>query len=807
MSSRVLVLLLIAASGCATLNAKKHINAAEKAEAAGDLASAIREYEQAIAAAPNNPNYVERLEKAKTSGATAHADRARAAEAQSDWATAAESWKSALAFRKTAEHQARFELAQLRTQRVDPLDLYLATQKVAQTVPNDADIQRSLDDSRSSALKYYFKLAETYFDAGSFDAAYDAYEAARKVKPEDEAWKSLKYRITTARHFESVGDAKLKTGDALASYTAYQTAAQSADLPGLQAKMDRAKKGAGSLIEQIEQARAADRLKKWEDAAELYTILRDRPDAPKDVAEGAVRTRKESAKIRADRATVFAQQNQAEKAVAQLNLALEHTDLDPKVMSLYREAITAMEAGRVSDALAKLKEAGAAAPDVAIAAASLAANESKARAELETAKAIAAADPADAMMRVARLEALKASLPGYDTVRGALVKRAFAVLIERAEAKANEGNPKEAAELFQTSLGIAKIPANLAGPLDRGAKALIAGDFTSGEAAFKEATAQDAKSRLAKTGLAIASSLRLAELRREASAAESVEDPMRAAAAYRGILELAPDDLHAKEGLAALRDALIERALAAADANKAANHPGSAYVFVRRVLDLDPQHPKALDLLTRLSGSFDQRATPLGWVAPLVRGNRLGEVCPGAETDLRERVILYLTKTPKLGADYLQREQTKEIDAGKRPAPPLEIVAALEHCAVNAAGAAVGITMQIRLAGKVLVQEQAGASFDPATLPKDEAKEKLDEAKIRDSVMKEAARMVALTAQKNAAKLDGWRAQAAQSHLAKGDDEAVACDYATFVLAGDKLPAAEKAVLRDIERYIAVKFK
>ena len=67
--------------------------------------------------------------------------------------------------------------AELRTRRVDPLDLYLATQKVAQSVPSNADIQRELESSRKSALLYYFKLAETYFDAESFDAAYDAYEA------------------------------------------------------------------------------------------------------------------------------------------------------------------------------------------------------------------------------------------------------------------------------------------------------------------------------------------------------------------------------------------------------------------------------------------------------------------------------------------------------------------------------------------------------------------------------------------------------------------------------------------------------
>ncbi len=793
--------------GCATLNAKKHASAARKAEDAGDLSRAIAEYEAAIAAAPGNAEYLGKLEAAKAKGASQHADAARAAEAQEDWATAAEQWRGAALYQKTAEHQARYELAQLRTRRVDPLDLYLATAKVAESVPGDVSTQQALEASRAAALKYYFRLAETYFDGGSFDSAYDAYESARKVKPEDEAWKSLKYRITRARHYESVGDAKLKAGDALAAYQAYETASQSADLPGLSGKMDRAKRGAGSLIEQLEQARAAERLQKWEDAAELFTILRDRPEAPKDVAEAAVRTRKESAKLRSDRALAFAKQGQADKASAALMLAVEHTDVPVATLSVLRDALTALNSGHPAEALEKVRAAEKLSPELTLGTAAAAVVEAKARAELDEAKLQATTDPAEAMVRVARLEPLEAKLPGYAQVRSALVKRAFTVLVERAEAGAAQGRGPEAAEQFKTALSIAKVPGALAAPLDAGAKALVAGDYAGAEASFREAEKADGKSRLAKTGLSIASALALAAMRREAIEARAVEDTLREASALRGILERVPGDAEASSALEALRPAIIERSLAAADAHKAADRPGSAYVFVRRVLELEPKNPRALDLLTRLSGSFDQRTTPLGWVPPVLRGNRLAEACPAGETDLRDRVILYLTKTPKLGADYLQREQTREIDGGKRGAPSLELVAALEHCAVNTAGAAVGVTMQIRLAGKPIAQEPVSATFDPSKLPKEEAKEKLDEAKMRDAVMKEAARLVAMAAQKHAAALDGWRVAEARTRLTKADDEGVACSYATLMMAGDKLVPAEREVLRDLERYVLQKFR
>ncbi|MFO0726556.1 MAG: hypothetical protein U1E65_22410 [Myxococcota bacterium] len=803
----IVALLVSSLAGCAALSANKRYGAGEKAEQNGDLGTAIREYQAAAEIAPANPKFSQALSRAKKKSLDNETNAARQAESAGDWAGAAQHWKAASAIQPGKDLEARAELARLKTDRVDPLELYQATKKLSEALPGDAEAQKALDQARADAVRYYSKLAETMFDGGSFQDAYQSYENARKVKPDDEIFKGLKYRIARAKSFEADGDARLKSGDALAAYRAYEEAQKSADLPGLGAKLDRAKRGAGSLIEQLEQAKAAERLQKWEDAAELYTVIRDRSDAPKDVAESALKTRKESAKIRADRAVAFAGKNDADKASAALALAVEHTDAPAPTMSLLRAGLEAVEAGQIGVALQKFQAAKTASPELPLHAAAVEVAKVKARSEFESAKVQAVSDPAEAMVRVQRLSVLKDQIPGYDAIRGQLVKRAFTVLMDRAEMYARDGKGPQAAELFKTALDIAKVPADLKEPLDRGADRLKAGDFAEADAAFKKAAGADAKSRLAKTGLMIAGALRLTELKRQAAAAKEADDPLRAAAAYREILTFLPDDQATKDALEELRPELIEGSMSTARAQKTAGRPGGAYVYVRRVLELEPNHPEANDLITSLAGSFDLREAPLGWVSPVHRGGQLGDACPGAERDIRDRTALYLTRTRNLGADYLQPDGVKDVDAKKRPAPPVEMLSALESCAVNRMGGSVAMTMQIRLAGQVLAEEQIAVRFDPATLPKDEAKDGIDDAKVMDATLKEVARQLALAVQKHAAKLKDWRSQEARARIKANDEEAVAQSYAVLTMKGEKLTPAEKETLRELERFVLAKFK
>jgi tetratricopeptide (TPR) repeat protein len=801
--------LVLLIAGCASLGAKKHFGAAQKAEQQGDLATAIKEYEAALQQQPSNAEYKGALERAKRSAADAHVAAARDSEAKSDWQGAIEHWQGALQFapERSGELGARLELAKLRTKRSDPLEFFQATERLAKALPNDQDAQRALEEARSEAFRYYAKLAETFFDAGAFAQAYEAFESAKKVKPNDEAFKGLKYRISRARYLEALGDQKMKAGDSLAAYRAYEDAASSAELPGLDRKIDRARRGAGSLIEQLEQARAYEKLQKWEDAAELYTLIRERSDAPPEVSKAAEHARLESAKIRAERAASFASQGMADKATAAFALALEHTDGAPQTLELLKSGLEAVQVGRAGEALQKFQAAQKGSPGLPVVDAALKVAAAKAKSEFEAAKAQAEQDPAEAMVRVARLAAFRDRLPGYDQVRAQLVKRAFAVLLDRAETKASEGQGPQAAELFATALEIAKPPATVRAQLDAGANALRAGDYQKAEETLEALRKSDEKSKLAKTGVAIAQGLRLFDLRREARAAEASDDTLRAAAAYREILAIRPDDKEAKGALAELGPELAKSSIAAADAHRSAGRNGSAYVYYKRALELDPTNAHANEALTALAGAFELRPEPVAWVARVVRGGRLGDSCPGAEKDVRERMILYLTRTRNLGADYLGPDQTKEVDEKKRPAPPIELLSALEHCTATESGGNVALTIQVRIAGKVVAEERVGAAFNPSSLPKDEAEGGIDTAKVLGSILKECARLAANVAQKHASALKDWRVTEAKARIQAGDEEGAAASYAVLSMSSEKLSASEREALRELERFILARFR
>lgn len=794
---------------CASLGGKKHFGAGQRAEQQGDLEAALVEYRAAVEAQPENADYRAGLERAQKAAAERRAQLARDAESREDWSGAVGHWRDALTFLPdSAELKARHELAGLHTKRSDPLEYFAATERLAQALPGDPTAAAALEQARNDAFHYYAKLAETYFDAGSFTDAFQSFERARKVKPDDASFKGLKYRISRARHFEALGDQKLKSGDALSAFRAYEEAASFADLPGLEAKLTRARRGAGSLIEQLEQARAFERLQKWEDAAELYTLIRDRSDAPPEIADAARRARQMSAKLRADRATTFAAQGQADQASAAFALALEHTDAAQGTLGLLRDGLLAVEGGQAGEALAKFRQAKTSSPDLPVTDAAFKVVSVRAKVELEAAKAQAQKDPAEAMVRVQRLLPFREDLPGYDQVRSQLVKRAFATLLERAEVRAGEGKGREAAELLATALQIAQVPPALGEPFGAGQKALAAGDYRGAREAFMRALKADKRSRLAQSGSKISTQLWASQLRREAAEAERAEDPLRAASAYRELLVLSPEDHSAEEGLAALRPALVDRSLAAAEAHRAASRPGSAYVYYRRVLELDPTNDRASDAITQLTASFDLKNEATGWVSPSRRGDRLGDACAGAEVTFRERMILYLTRTRNLGAEFLGNEPTKEVDQKKRPPPSVELLSALEHCAVNDTGGSVAASIQVRLGGRPVFTERVAASFDPKALPKDEAGEGIDAAAVLDQLLKEAAKQVSAALAKNAGALADWRVKEAKARIDAGDNEGIAQSYAVLALSQQKLLSnREREVLRELEQQLLVRLR
>ncbi len=789
--------------GCAAFQARKSFSTAERLSRDGDLDAALAEYESAARGAPGNAKYQEALIEARRKAAARHAEAAGEAERGGRWKEALAAWEKAAEVNPTDPSlKARGELARLHTRRSEPIEFWEATQRLAAALPGDAAIQKALARRREDALRYYVKLAGTYADAGAAAEAFLAYEKARKVDPKNEVFDSPMYRMSKAKHLEAEGDAKAEAGDTVAAFRLYEASAALARLPGIDRKLQKAKRVAGSTIEQIEQARGYEKLKQWEDAAELYTVILERGDAPADVKAAARIARSESASLRAGRALELAKKGQAAQAQASLELALEHVDGEAEGVAGVRAGLELLRKGDPSAARPAFAAAKEKAPDLVVHAAAEATVLASAQVRYQEALARAKDDPAGAMVVLAKLGAFEKELKGYDATRKALLKKAFVTLLEQAEARAESGSDEASAELFATALELANPPAKIKAPLDAGATALRTGDYATADAVFDKILEKDSKSRLAQTGKRIAARRRLARLVKEAEEAEAVGDAIRAAAAYRGILEVAPDDAAARAGLDRLRDALITQSVAAADGHKAAGRAGAAFVYYRRALDLDPANELANRGLTEIRGQFDTRRTALAFVAPMLRGGGLGAGCPKIESDLRERLILYLTRSRDLGAEFLQRAGTQEVDDGARPAPTVALRGSVDACEVGPSAGRVAASYELTVGGQSLYKGTATGAFDPSSVPKDELEGGLSPEKVAGGALNEVARQVAKAVRDRATSLADWRGLAAQALVRANDADGAARMYATLRLDEDKLTDAERAALRDLARFI-----
>ncbi|MCK6547177.1 hypothetical protein L6R52_15105 [Myxococcota bacterium] len=805
--SLAIVLASSLAAGCATVSARSAFTKGEKARAAGQLDEALGHYEKAAAGDPKKPEYKQALEATRAEALRRHVDAARDAEARGDHASAAKEWEAALRYDpSSAELPARRDLARLRMKQADPVEFYEAAKKLAEALPGDAAVQKNLVDAKAAAAGYHLRLADTYADAKSWDRAHAAFDAAKKIDPENKVFTTAAYKTAEARYLEGLGDEKIKAGDQVSAYQLYEKAASLRPSPGLDAKLRAAKRSAGSIIEQYEQARAAEMNKLWEEAAELYTLVGARPGAPADVPERAARSRKESAKIRSDRAKAFAEKGLSDKASAELVLALEHTDAAKDVVELLRAGLDALSAGQPGDAIAKIMQARSAAPDLAIVAVAPGVLMLGAKAELARVKVLADVNPVDALLALRKLEPLSKELAGYAELRDKLVKKAFGAIVESAEKASGEGRFDAAAELLSTALDISKPPKDLADVLRAGAAALAKKEWDAAREAFGKALAASAKSNLARVGKKVATDARLFELRAEAREARDAEDTMRAAIAYRAILALDPEDVDAKVGTEQLKAVLVEDAVRSAQANDAAGKKGAAYVYYRRVLDLDPANLEAKVAVEKIGAELAGPATePEAFVAPVTRGAALGDACAGAEKDLRDRLVLYLNKTRKLGAEYVAREQVTAIDEQKRAAPPVTLKTSLERCSLAGKDGAMSLTVELVLEPEVLVKETAPVKLDLSGLPKDEV-EDLSPKKVEKLLLGEAAKVVTGVIRPHAAKLGDWRAVQAKAALASGDAEACARAFAS--LSAVKAPSdAERKVARDLEQFLLNRYR
>ena len=798
----------ILVTGCATMEARRYHADGEKAEQAGDYPAAVRAYEAAVDAQPGNPQYIEALAVAKNEARKAHVAAAEAAEKSGDSAKARAEWKKAASLEPGDRSlEARAELATLGKKWRDPVDHYQLVRKLAGEVENEATASK-LAAAEKEAFLYYQRLAELAADGDDLAFAYDLFEKARAIDPEHAVFTEPGYLAAKSRHLEGVADERMEAGDRLGAFETYEQAAALHKGRGLMRKLRKAKRGAGPLIEQLEQARGFADLGQWEDAAELYTVIRERPDAPEGTAETAADVRRKSAELRADRALSYADRGAMDQGQAVLALALEHTDGHEEVVALVAEGIDRLKASDPTGARDKFDFASEMDGSLKIVKAGQALALASARASFERARKDAEIDPAAAMVRLSRLDGFKKELRGYGKTRKKLVRGAFKALIEQAELKADAGLDNEAAEMLATALDISTAPRAIKDPLKSGTEALLAGDYATAEEVFAGVLAEHEKSRIAKIGSRIAHTRRLDALRQQAADARAVDDPIRAASAYQAILTVDPEDEEAVQGLEELKGLLVEASMKAAEGHDKGGRKGAAYVYYQRAIDLEPDNAEARASLDALGRQFVLRELPLAWVAAVKRGDALKkDACPEAEEDFREKVILYLTKTRKLGAEFLLRGDTLEVDSGERPPPPVRVDGALDYCAANEAGASIAATVRVRVGGDLLYESRVQGKFDPSSVPKDELEEGLSPQFVLNAALSDGAKAISRLVLKKSKMLAKWREIEAKAYMRSNNDEAAARAYAKLRQAGDKLTAGERSVLRELERFIVNRFR
>lgn len=794
-------------TGCATFQARSSFSRGEKAMAQGDTDGAIQAYQEAAEREPNKPEYQAALTNARNKAAARHRDDALAAEARGDHARAEKSWNEAARYQPgNDEWKARAQLANLLARRADPVDYYRAAQKLAALRPDDPVIAATLAQAKDQAVAYHLRLAATYADAEAYAEAYKEYEVARQIAPDQAVFSSPRYQHVSARHLEALGDQKAAAGDAIGAYQAYEQAAAVKRSGALTRKMANAKRGAGPIMEQLEQAETMAKLGKWEEAADIYSPLTSRAGAPADTAQKALEARQKSAEAKAARAQAYVERGLHEKGIAELALCLEHTDGPLAALDALRATQALLEAGRPGAAAARLSSLDPGAKSLAYAPAAEVVIKAQAGAAYDKARAMADSDPAGALVAIKELEPFASKLSGYEgTVKG-LTKRAFSTLLERAEAKAQGGDRVESARLVRTALEVSQPPAELAKPLRAGTEALEKGEWETAHRTFQELTQKNGRSQLARVGQNVAAVFRLVELKKDAADARSAQDATRAASAYRAILALAPGDAEAQAGIDALKVQLVEAALAAGEAHAAAGRVGAAFVYFRRVNELEPGHPVATQQLDTLRSRLQAGDAPEAFVANAQRDPALGAACPGAEKTLRDRLALYLTRTPGLGVSYLAHEAVAQVEKGERAAPAFELVPTVVACRPVAKGGALKVRWQLKLHGKVLAESVAESGFDPTSIPKDELQAGLPEGRVLGELVGGVAKAVSSGLKEHADRLKGWRALEAQEAIAKDDAEGAARWYANLV-GSDSLPEEERGALRELERYVTVRFR
>ena len=532
-----LVLAAFVASSCVTAGQKPYKDA-EKLRTDGDLAKARKSYQEALAAEPANKNYQARLasldeqivqEVERLRGVAKEKEKA------GDWAGASNLYGIALDLKPgDADFEARKALTAAKGKNLDPDAWYTELEKLHSALPKNQVVERSLAGARAGAYQYHIALAMQLGEAGDGPGALGHLERAKVIDPSMPGWNAEAYNQARALDLVAQADLRIIAGDAVEAYDLLTKANELFASPDIKKKLAEAKGRSSTILKKLEAARAASEKKRWAEALRNYEELGAMKGVPASVSAEAAKARSELAKQSASDAEQAMKRGDFRKAKQSLVDALKYAEMGTGPTEGFKMAIEQAMNGEPGKAQTTLD--AAAIPEPAVLAAGKSIISASASGQLAKARALAKKDAAGALAILSDLEPFSASIPEIAALKQSLRKDAFQGLLDDALTKARAGKDKEAGELVLAALRASKAPANVATPIEEGAKSLSALQYADAEKSFQSALAVAPKSVLAQRGLDI---VRLRLNSSEKDALEIVRSNKGDVASAVGVLERA----------------------------------------------------------------------------------------------------------------------------------------------------------------------------------------------------------------------------------------------------------------------------
>lgn len=491
-------------ASCVTAGGKPY-KEAERFRTEGKLADAKRAYQDALRTEPGNKTYQARLssldEQIELEVERLRSE-AKEKEKASDWTGASATYGQALDLKPgDADLAARKALTAAKAKNLDPDAWFSELEKILTQLPGNAVVERSMAGARAGAYQYHVALGAKLLEAGDGQGALGHYERAKAIDASTPGWSTEQYDRARALDLAAQADLRVIAGDAVEAFDLLTKANELWSNPELKKKLAEAKGRASAILKKLEVARAAAEKKRWADALRAYEDLGGLKGVPASVSAEASAVRVELAKQYGSDAEAAAAKGDLKRAKSAVLDALKYAELGAGPTEGAKLAIELASAGEAGKAQATLDAAGVADPSISAACQAIVRSAAKAR--FAKAQAVAKKDAAGALAILAELEPFAASMPEIAVLKQSLRKDAFQGLLDDALTKARAGDDKAAGENLLAALRASKAPANVATPIEEGARALSGALYTDAERSFQAALAVAARSVLAQRGLDI----------------------------------------------------------------------------------------------------------------------------------------------------------------------------------------------------------------------------------------------------------------------------------------------------------------